>query len=62
MCRIGACKEQARSMAGAGQKQELGGAESGKDNDDDDQDYDDEDRSLPREGERDIRLPVGRPT
>ena len=29
MCRIGACKEQGRSMAGAGQKQELGRSREG---------------------------------
>ncbi len=44
MCRIGACKEQGRSMAGAGQKQELGRSrERGRDDDNDDQDDDDED-------------------
>ena len=48
MCSIGACKEQGRSIAGAGQKQELGRSrERGRDNDNDDQDDDDEDRLLP---------------
>ena len=51
MCRIGVCKEQGRSAAGVGQKQELGrsrererGRERDDDNDNDDnEDDDDED-------------------
>ena len=65
MCRIGVCKEQGRSTAGVGQKQELGRSrerERGRDDDDDNDDNDDDDEVHHyQERERDMRLPVGQP-
>ena len=48
LCRIGACKEQGRSTAGAGQKQELGRSRErergrGRHDDDDNDDNNDDD-------------------
>ena len=70
MCRIGVCKEQGRSTAGVGLKQELGRSREREregegetmmmttmtTNDDEDHHYQE------REIERDIRLPVGQPS